>query len=213
MALDYKSSLSRYRRYLQLVQSRPLWAASLWVILSLVLLIVLLVLALRPTLVTISSLMGQIKQQKEISRQLEEKISKVEEALAGMDAVSEKIPLLDEMLPDTPNWSNLAADLERMATESGLVLESVTIEKIPMAPVEKTTDNNEDISRLPAGVLPVKFIFAASGEYTQMRQMLSELENLRRVLILSSVKIDTTKDGGLRLLIKGEAGYIPEKFL
>jgi Tfp pilus assembly protein PilO len=213
MALDYKSSLSRYRRYLQLVQARPLWTASLWVILSLILLIALVVLALRPTLVTISGLLGQIKQQKEISRQLDEKIANVEKALTRLDEVSPKIPLLDKMLPVESDWSSLAANLEKIATESGLVMESVTIDKIPLVPGEQTAEMGQTESQLPAGVMPVKFIFAASGEYTQIREMLSDLENLRRVSILSSVEINTNKDGSLRLVINGEAGFIPDEFL
>ena len=52
MALQYKNSLARYRKYLQVVQSQPLFVASLWVILSLLLVILLVVMAIRPTLVT-----------------------------------------------------------------------------------------------------------------------------------------------------------------
>jgi Tfp pilus assembly protein PilO len=184
----------------------------MWVILSLILLIVLLVLALRPTLVTISGLLGQIKQQREISKKLDEKILNVQKALVELDAVSQKAPLLDEVLPKEPDWSSIATNLEKMATESGLQMESVTIDKIPLTP-EPSTGTGQLKSQMPRGVLPVRFIFTASGEYTRIRKMLSDLENLRRVIILSSVEIDTNKDGSLRVTINGEAGFIPERFL
>jgi Tfp pilus assembly protein PilO len=215
MALDYKSSLSRYRRYLQLVQSQPLWTASLWVILSLILLIALLVLALRPTLVTISGLVGQIKQQEEISQKLEEKMITVQKALEGLDAISPKMPLLDEVLPKQSEWDILASRLEKIATESGLQVTSIVIEKIPLAfgtPVPTGTPVLVE-SRIPEGILAVKFIISASGEYTQIRKMVLDLENLRRVIVLSSVSIDTNKDGVLIVTVNGEAGFVPEDLL
>ena len=67
----------------------------MWVVLSLILLIILMVLALRPTLVTISTLLGQIQQQKEISQKLDDKTLSVTTALKTLDSVKEKLPLLD----------------------------------------------------------------------------------------------------------------------
>ena len=55
--LDYRSSLLHYRRYLSVVQKRPILRASLFLILSLILLIILVATALRPTLVTIAGLL------------------------------------------------------------------------------------------------------------------------------------------------------------
>lgn len=215
MALDYKSSLSRYRRYLQLVQSRPLWTASLWVILSLILLIALLILALRPTLVTISGLVGQIKQQGEISQKLEEKMMTVQKALEELDAISPKMPLLDEVLPKESEWNILAARLEKIATESGLQVTSIVIDKIPIALNEPVPTGGPRLvkSEMPKEILALKFIISASGEYTQMRKMVLDLENLRRVIVLSSVLIDTNKEGVLVVTINGEAGFVPEDLL
>jgi Tfp pilus assembly protein PilO len=68
-------------------------------------------------------------------------------------------------------------------------------------------------SRIPEGILAVKFIISASGEYTQIRKMVLDLENLRRVIVLSSVSIDTNKDGVLIVTVNGEAGFVPEDLL
>ena len=198
-----------------MVQSRPLWTASLWVILSLILLITLLILALRPTLVTISGLLGQIKQQEEISQKLEGKMVTVQKALEEFDAISPKMPLLDEVLPKESEWDILAARLEKIATESGLQLTSIVIEKIPLAFSTPVPTGGPRLveSRMPKGILAVKFIISASGEYTQMRKMVLDLENLRRVIVLSYVLIDTNKDGVLILTVNGEAGFVPEDLL
>ena len=214
MALSYQSSLGRYRRYLQVVQNKPLWAASLWVILSLILLIVLIVLALRPTLITISSLIGQINQQQAISKQLDDKILKVSTALKNMDAVKDQVPLLDKAIPKDTQWDDLTLDLEKIATDSGLEATSVTIEKIPLVLNEPTTTNGTPIKILvPNGVLPIRFTLTASGEYDQIRKCISEIENMSRVVMISNVIIDTNKDGGLDLTVSGQAAYLPDNIL
>jgi Tfp pilus assembly protein PilO len=194
-----------------LVQTRPLWAASVWVVFSLVLLIVLLVLALRPTLVTISGLLGQIKQQQEIVKKLDEKIAIVQKAVQELAEVSSKLPLLDGALPNKPDWSEMAEKLEKTATESGLQVTSIVIDKVSTTVSEQAgAEPTQKKSLLPEGVLSIRFIFSATGEYTQIRKMVSDLENSRRGIVLSSVAIDINKEGKLVVTINGEAGFLPE---
>jgi tetratricopeptide (TPR) repeat protein len=78
--LQYKNSLSRYRKYLQTVQNQPLLKASLFLILSLVLVIILIATALQPTLTTIADLIGQISKQKTLEQKMDAKISALQEA-------------------------------------------------------------------------------------------------------------------------------------
>jgi Tfp pilus assembly protein PilO len=165
--------------------------------------------------VTISGLVGQIKQQGEISQKLEEKMMTVQKALEELDAISPKMPLLDEVLPKESEWNILAARLEKIATESGLQVTSIVIDKIPIALNEPVPTGGPRLvkSEMPKEILALKFIISASGEYTQMRKMVLDLENLRRVIVLSSVLIDTNKEGVLVVTINGEAGFVPEDLL
>ena len=214
MALDYKSSLSRYRKYLQLVQTQPMWTASLWVILSLILMIVLLVLALRPTLITISSLIGQIEKQREVAYKMDEKILEVRQAIEKLELARSQLWLLDEALPTEAKWSDLAQNLESMATDSGLQLTVVVVERVPLGPNEpKSTSGSQTKSSMPPGALAVRFNLSGKGEYTQIREMVAKLEKMRRLIMLESVVTDIDKEGNLRVTIIGEVGFIPENYL
>jgi Tfp pilus assembly protein PilO len=214
MALDYKSSLSRYRRYLQLVRERPMWSASLWVILSLILLIVLLVMALKPTLVTISGLLGQIKQQKEVSVELDKRIVEVQKAIAELNSIKDERPVLDKALPQVPDWENLANELSSLATDSGLMTTDLVINKVPLLPTESfTSSGGEIINQLPKGVIPVSFTLTMTGEYTQMRQVVTEIQSMNRVIMITSVDISIDKKGMQVMTLNGEAGYIPDQLL
>lgn len=209
------------------MKERPLWTESMWLIMSLILLIVLVVLALRPTLITIGNLMGQIKKQKEISVQLDAKIAQVQQAISTMNSVADKMYLIDDALPIKPNWNIMMDSIAVIATASGGASESATatsgafmvnnifIDKIPLKINEIVIKSGQQYKPLvPEGVIPVRFTIMGKGEYTQMRQIVARLEKMRRILMLSSVSVDTNKkDGSLELTVIGEAGYYPKQDL
>ncbi len=197
-----------------MVQSQPLWAASLWVILSLILLIVLLVLALRPTLVTIADLLGKIKQQRQVSKQLEDKIFTVQKALANLEAVNDKLYLLEEAAPKEARWSEFADGLAATATESGVTLENILINKIPMTPTEKPGKQELTVvSYMPNGIIPVRFTLGVRGDYDKLRPIVEKLEKKRRIIIIDRVQIEPAKEGGWRMTLQGETGYLPDKYV
>lgn len=211
MALEYKGSLSRYRRYLQTVRERPLVRASLWIVFSLLLIITMVVAALKPTLTTISSLLGQIKQEEEISARLDEKIRTVQAASKNLDAAAEKIPMLDEAMPSETKWKELANRLEKEATDSGILVQSLSVEKIPVKGKyisEKTTvPAREEKIELPAGTQKVDIVVQAIGKYGQFIDYISRLEKMRRIIAITSINIDKDEKGQLTLTINGYAIY------
>jgi hypothetical protein len=214
MALNYKSSLSRYRRYLQTMQEKPLWMASLWLILSLILMIAMVTWALRPTLVTIAGLMGQIKQEKILSEKLDEKIRAAQKANDLLDEVRPRLAILDEGLPQQSKWNEVADRLQKTATQSGVQVSGINLDGIPIiGNLTTTTDlgnrqRNEQIS-LPAGVQGVSFVLIGKGSYLQIRQMLTSLQDMRRMTVINTAQITKEADGGLVLSLRGVAGFIP----
>ncbi len=195
-----------------MVSNKPLWTASLWVIFSLVLLIVLVIWALRPTLVTISGLMGKIESQRNISKQLEDKIATVQQAFAEMDSVATSMPLLEAAVPAEAQWNQLAGDLEKIATDSSLALIGITIAEIANDVSELKIDPAMSAASraqmLPAGIIPVSFIFSASGNYADVKNAVRQIESLARKPLLRSVSITPNKEGNLDLTIIGEAIFI-----
>lgn len=209
MPLEYKGSLSRYRRYLQTVRTQPLVRASLWVALSLILTITMILAALKPTLSTIASLMGQIEQEKKISAQLDDKIRTMQIAGHNLEQVRPQLPLLAEAMPDQPNWKDLADRLNSEATQSGIALSTLVVANIPIkGPYinDKAQINNAaDLEKLPAGVQKVDILIGATGKYEQFKDYITKLEKLRRIITLSSVSISKDLKGNLNLTINGFA--------
>lgn len=204
MALDYKSGLARYRKYLQVVQERPLWKASLFVILSLVLTIAMVILALKPTLVTVAGLVGQIRQQKEVARKLNEKISAVQKASGLLEQNRDRLSLLDLALPGDSNWADWANMLVKSASDSGLAVSSVVFGPVPAG-------EKEVRGKLPPGAWGVAFSVTASGQYPQIKDFVERVENLSRVSVLTDVRVVKEKDGSLVISVQGVSAYEEKK--
>lgn len=196
MALNYKNSLTRYRRYLQVSQQQPWMRASLYVILSLILVIILLVSALRPTMITIAGLLGQINQNQKIEKTLDEKIAAVREAEEILQRIEPRLEVLEEAVPSEAMWGKFAGEVGLMATDSGITLKSMVVN-----PIE-----GEEKGKLSMW----NFTMSGEGGYANMRRFVNELENMRRVVIVTTVDVIRIREGEVILNLAGKLGFLPD---
>lgn len=196
MAINYRNSLSRYRRYLVVSRQQPLMRASLYVILSLILVIVLLVSALRPTLVTIAGLLGQINQNKTIEKKLDEKIIALQQAAEVLQEIEPRLGVLDEAVPPEAMWGKFGGEIGLAATESGITLKSFVLNPA----------GAEDGEKLAKWY----FTLSGSGSYADAKRFVVEMENMRRVVVVSTFDIIGGKDGEVTLNIAGVIGFLPD---
>lgn len=208
MANNYQSSLNRYRRYVEAVRARPLWRATLYLALSLVLLIVLLLTALRPTLVTIAKLISDTQKEKELNMKLDEKIHQIQlaqEAIADR-RVSPRLTLLDGGLPVGAKYGAMADTILTMASQSGLAVDGIDVNQIQIKPQTVLAASDE------ASMGTVGWAVRVKGNYANIRRMVQRLENWRRVVDIKKVTITKPADGDvLQANIAGLAGYIYEE--
>ena len=196
MAVDYKNSLARYRKYLQVAGKRPLFRATLFVILSLLLLIILVFFALRPTFTTIGGLVGDIRTKKEILARLDAKISNMQKMVSTYQGIQNEIYLLDEALPIGSQFSVV-----------GNYLQSIGAENINLSNI------NLSSGTLPTeGLSEIGFSLSVTGSFSQIRDSLSKIENSRRLMSVTDVLISKNPSGILNANIKGTAYFVFENY-
>ncbi len=201
MELNYKSSLSRYRKYITQVRSRPLWQASFMTILSLILLIALLLLVLRPTLITISSLLGQIRTEREVEAKLDAKIASLQQAQALLTSLQNKLTYLDSSLPIQPQMALWTDAAQTLATNSGVAITDMALTDIALTPQSSTSAKLANLS-------PIKFLISATGTYPQLADFVATLEKLPRLAVFDSVQINyPTLTSPLTLVAKGTINF------
>jgi len=219
MAIDYKNSLSRYRRYLMTVQNEPLWNASFWLSLTIILIIVMIVFFLRPTLTTIASLMGQTREQRVLLLRMDQKIATLKQAEDTYNQTKDKFVFLSQVLPEDPMWRELAESFQTIASDSGAIVEKIDVSDIQLqgqtivtGNVDRTSTDNKQL-KLPEGVEMVKFSLIINGNYEQFKNFLKKTEAVGRLLVINSARISKNKDGSLNMVIDGYAAYYKKKGL
>ena len=184
----------------------------MYLTLSLLLLILLLVTALRPTTVTIAKLISDIQKEKDLNTRLDNKIAQIQKAQEAYAdrRVAPRIGLLDTGLPADPRFGSLAESLQNMISGDGLTLVSMNIGDIKIKPQPK----QETSDAASMGV--VQFDIAAKGSYESLKKFVQRLENWRRLVDIRKININkpvkTAAVGAsgemLEANISGVAGYI-----
>lgn len=156
--------------------------------------------AIRPTLVTISGLLKEIKDKREVVAQMDQKINNLAKAQANYNQISNRLYLINQSLPQDPDLSLLIKQVEALARISSVNLDSVRFDKTNLqGEVEKKEEQK------------VGFSLALSGSYQNLKQFLNSLDTLRRVILIESFAFKSKAEGEtqfLTLTINAKAHYL-----
>ncbi len=194
---SYRNTLVQYRRYVEAVRNRPVLQASLFVVLTLLLLIILVAFALRPTLLTIAGLYGNLGKQRGIALQLDQHIQAQAAAAQIYNQVQPQLSFLDAAIPSPPSIETWTSQLDLDATNSGVEVANITVAKIAIP---------KDIS---GSILKSDFFLLAKGDFSNLKSFLKLIESSRRLLIIDGVTLNksATIDSHLQMQITGQILY------
>jgi Tfp pilus assembly protein PilO len=161
--------------------------------------------AIKPTLIIISQLIKETKDQKEVNKVLEEKINDLSKAQSQYSKISKDLYLVDQSLPLKPEASLLIKELEVLAYYSSVELVSFKVNQTfvnasqEQLNSEKTAENTGTIY----------FSITASGNYDSLKTFLKSLDNLRRIILVDSFsfKSNTLENEKLTLTLNAKAYY------
>jgi type IV pilus assembly protein PilO len=146
--------------------------------------------AIRPTLVTISGLLKEIKDKKGVVKQMDDKITALANAQTNYSQVEEELYLVDQSLPLDPDLASLMKQLEVLARANSVTLESIQYNKINLlGEIEKEEGQK-------AG-----FSISLSGSYDNLKQFLHSLDNLRRIILVDSFSFSTKTEEEMQVLM------------
>lgn len=182
-----KPNYRQYRRYYhrlnKLYQEKAVKDFT-FLILSLLTIAFFILFAIKPSLQTIGGLVKEVKDKKEASEKLEQKINALSLAQKEYLKVQPELPYIYAALPQTSKFSQLIKQLEYLARKNNVVLSSFRLDELDLL-------NSQKIDEL----LPIAVSLAADGNYQNLKSFTADLENLERLVILSSFALNQEKSG------------------
>lgn len=169
---------------------KPVAWISLELIFSIGLVILLAVFAIQPTLITMSNLTKEIQDKKELAKKLDQKIAALNTAQGVMSSLEDKLPALEDAIPTQPRLLNVLKVLERTATDTSVVITSISV---PTIPDESPIDMSKGLTQVAFAVN-----VTVTADYRSIRSFIEALKEYKRVFLIQSVTFTTQEDRGTR---------------
>jgi Tfp pilus assembly protein PilO len=170
---------------------QPVAKVSLELFLSIGTVIFFAIFAIRPTLITMSELVKEIEDKRELSGQLSQKIASLSTAQSEFTVVESRLVVLDEAIPSSPQLINALKIIEKLASENNVVISTLTTPEIPT----ETTNMSQTLERVN---LPLTV--SLTGDYLSIRRFVEALQASRRTFVVDTVTFTTSDERGAKTL-------------
>lgn len=212
MALGWKKGYIRYRGFFldvyRVYKNRPDLKMFLEILLSLTTISFFALFALRPTALTITELLQEIKAKEETIDKMDQKIRNLDAAETLYDS-EPRLALLDAALPDIPSPEAFARQLEGLAARSGASVNSLVMDNVLLVGSREIQVVSTDVTPLPEGSGEIVFSLNVLGEFESLSRFLTDLERLQRPIKVDYAIINVAQLEQGRVLTLSVTGRIP----
>jgi Tfp pilus assembly protein PilO len=200
---DWQTEYHRYQRYfINLPRFYQNKKARVYtgIILSMVTIIFFVIFAIKPTLVTITQLFKQRRDQQTVVDTLGKKITSLSQAQNEYLAVESDLPIIDQALPQEPQATLLVKQIETLAHQSNVTIGRLRLSEVSL---ERTGSPKTEKQSLA-------FSFSAFGDYANLKNFLTSLFNLRRIVLVEgfSFQKGLSENGKLSLNLTAKAWFL-----
>ena len=127
----------RYYQRLQPIMKKPKARATTTAVFSFLAISLFVLYAIRPTAQTIIFLRREISDKTALNQKMEDKITALIEAQTNYESIQDKVPLVDEALPQNPDAIILARQLRNLANISGASISAMNMSSLPIVTREE----------------------------------------------------------------------------
>ena len=218
MALGWRGNYLRYKDFflntLLIYRKRPDLKMFLEASLSLITILVFLLFALRPTLITIATLVREIKGKEELVAGLDQKIANLDEAEVVYSQEEQRINRVREAVPVSPEPDVFLRQIEGLSQTTSAQVLGISLGETTL--VGKTPEKNKkrESKSLPEGASSLPFSISVTADFATLSRFLTEFKSLRRPIVIDAAGMNSsqTPEGvTLTLVISARTPYIEMK--
>lgn len=210
-----QESYSRYKKYatdLRRYYRMPTVQVSLSLVLSLFITAFFVLLAIRPTLVTIAKLNKTIEESEKTLKQMETKAAALEKIAVTWEEIKPVTKFIDNSIPVSgPGYQSLTKAMEILAIESGVTISSETVgEALTYSKiVDPYSGNKRTVVKMP-------FTIKVAGDYPSTSKFLAAITSMDRMISIDSIGFAKDaklgKDSpGVTFTLTGNVSYLADE--
>jgi len=169
---------------LQAFYEKPILRVSLELVMSIVVVAIFALFALRPTLMTMSNLLKEIEEKEQLDKALQEKIAALSTAQSEWTAYKSQFAKLERSFFQDPSLEEVMLYLEYLARQEDVLVMTVTSPEIPVK-LEKS--DSESITLL--SLTPYETNFQAVGSYENILRFFEKIEQQQPLMSIESIQI------------------------
>lgn len=213
MATGWKSSYFRYKEFYlniaALYKKRADLRAFLEIVLSIIVVIIFSLFAIKPTALTIINLVKQIKAEKQTIADLNQKIDALTKAGSLLSQNSTKLKDIGIAVSSAPSPDIFAKQIQGLSSKDGVNLSGLSINEVVLIGTPKISRSSKDLKPLPEKANEMEFSIRINGSYANINSFLKDLENLMVVNTIDTFTINSSvKDSG-RIIMAIVSGRVP----
>lgn len=157
---------------------------------------------IRPNILTILSLQEEAGTLHILDAGYENVIKKIVDIQSFLQENGQDLYLLDESLPTLPQINKLVLDTQYSASNSGMYLSSMSINKVDLRDTEKKTERRK-----------ISITLDGTADFLQSKEFITQVMNDRRLKMIRQITFDQdekkgTASGSLKLLLEVEGYYL-----
>lgn len=221
MPFNYKTELSRYKKYYQTLEhvaGQPKSHMYTTAIFSFLVVSLFGWYAIRPTIQTILFLRRQIADDQIVNQKMEDKITAMIQAQSSYQTVQAQLPLLTQALPDNPEAIDVVSSLRNLSQIAQASISSLSVSQSPLVATTQTATTSA-VSSLSkkAKIASVPISLSLSGSFPSINTFLNGVLSMRRILTIQSMNIKQDMESNvasgsattsIRLVIKLNMYYL-----
>jgi Tfp pilus assembly protein PilO len=210
MALDWQQQYQKSRRYfigLRYLRTNRRAKVYTGLTLSFFAIAFFSFFAIRPTAVTITSLLKELEEKRVIDQKLQTKIKTLSTANVNYSAVSNSLKLLDDALPPEASLPQIIYQLEYLVQQGNLTILSLAFD--PVSVLGKNLEPNTAEAKA-AQPQQLNFSITVYGNFDDSTSFLKKMESLRRILVIHSFSFTGRQsEKTVNLSLSGAIFYLP----
>lgn len=192
---------SRYFTYIKPITKLPIVRTYGSTIFTLLIMIMFIFFAIKPTIETIIVLQKKLADSNEVLKKVNQKANDLSSGKANLEKLPEDIKSkIASAIPDNANLKSLIQTLEQTAKNH-----DASISALQIQPMVLTTRSDKQLGTLSE----ISFTFNIEGDYTKLISLLRDLKSSVRLISVNNLAVSKVNEGAsLVMSITGKTYYI-----